>query len=90
MSTLIQSVAEFGTLFSVVAFALLSYAESARDYKRAWFIQLLAQPFWMAATWNSRQYVMFVISIFFLLVAARGFMRHWALEQEDKMREVRS
>lgn len=85
-----NAIAEWGTLFSVVAFVLLSCATTAREYKRAWVIQLIAQPFWMAATWSGRQYVMFAISIFFLIVATHGVMRHWAIEQEEKMREVRS
>lgn len=41
---------------------------------------LAAQPFWIAATWDAKQYGMFIASIVFTLVWARGIWINWKSE----------
>lgn len=74
-----------GTLLSVVAFLLLSRAATVRRYRCAWFVQFLAQPFWLASTWVAQQWFMFAVSVFFTAIAVHGVMRfHLELRAEQE------
>lgn len=73
-----------GTFLSVVAFFLLVRANSTRRYRRAWFIQFMAQPFWLASTFVASQWVMFAVSVFFTVIAVHGVMRFHAQVREER------
>ena len=85
---MIAAIAQWGTLFSVVAFLLLVRANSDRRYRRAWFIQFCAQPFWLASTFVAGQWAMFLVSIFFTVIAMHGVMRFHLLVTEANARRI--
>ena len=78
-----------GTLLSVVAFFLMVRASKPRHYLRAWFIQWLAQPFWLASTYQAGQWLMFAVSIFFLVIATHGVLRFYFETVTDAKRYLR-
>lgn len=83
---MIDNLIQAGTFLSVVAFFLLVRASSNRRYRRAWFIQFMAQPFWLASTFIAHQWVMFAVSLFFTVIAIHGVLRFHGQYREEKSR----
>lgn len=54
-------------------------SQDHRPEARKWacIVGMVAQPFWMYATWEAQQWGMFLLSIVYLAGWARGFRNFW-------------
>lgn len=55
----------------------LSQSPSFAQRRWAPIIGVLAQPFWLYATWKSAQWGMFALSIVYVVGWARGVRTYW-------------
>lgn len=55
----------------------LSQARSVRSRRWACVFGLVAQPFWMVATWQAAQWGIFALSFVYAAGWLRGFWNHW-------------
>lgn len=72
---MIAILAHVGLLLPILAFLIFVRARTPRQYLAGWLVQFAAQPFWLAVTYAAEQWPMFVVSLFFLLIAMHGVMR---------------
>ena len=59
----------------------LSQSRSPRFQRLACIIGLASQPFWFWATWQSRQWGVFVVSVVCALAWLKGLWVHWVAPQ---------
>ena len=64
-------------IMSGLAVWLISEDRNTRRQRWGWLIGLSAQPFWLYATWQSEQWGMFVLSIWYVYAWAKGVRRWW-------------
>ena len=63
-------------LTGVVAI-FLTQSKDASWHKYACLVGILGQPFWMMATYQSEQWGMFVLTLFYTLAWLRGIVNFW-------------
>jgi hypothetical protein len=61
-------------VLSPVALWLLASRSPSRW---GWIVGLVAQPFWLYATWSEAQWGMFSSALLYTLIYARGLRNHW-------------
>ena len=62
---------------SGLAIWLISDDKNPRRQRWGWLIGLLGQPLWLYATWQSKQWGMFVLSLWYIYAWAKGVRRWW-------------
>ena len=58
---------------------LVSEGGSARRQRWGWLMGLLGQPLWLWLTWQSGQWGMFALSLWYALAWGKGVRRWWFL-----------
>jgi hypothetical protein len=67
------------TIIAICGMASIWLANDPRESHRRWacVIGLVAQPFWMWATWQAAQWGIFALSFVYAAGWARGVRHHW-------------
>jgi len=55
----------------------LTQAENKQTQRYACLFGLAGQPFWIATTWESQQWGIFVLTLFYTLAWLKGVKTHW-------------
>jgi len=73
---------QIAILFTGVAAIWLSQDKRENFRKYACIFGIIGQPFWFYAAWQSEQFGVFIVCIFYTVAWISGFFNHWVFVKD--------